>query len=70
MSTAGSATRAAYEPWAVVDAGASMARRKALALAVEVDDATAARTWVMSVTPRVEGSVRRSLAKASGEREY
>jgi hypothetical protein len=47
-----------------------MARRKALALAVEVDDATAARTWVMSVTPRVEGSVRRSLAKASGEREY
>lgn len=64
MSTLGSATSSLYDPYVLAELGPSMAWMNLAADSAEVEEATATISWRMSLTPRMAGSVRRSLAKA------
>ena len=64
MSTAASATSAAYEPCAAAPAAPTVARNRA-AFASDVDEPAATTRCTTSVTPRVAGATRRSRVKHS-----
>ena len=65
MSTLGSATSSAYEPYVLADDGPSIFLMKLAARSADEDDETATISCRTSFTSRVAGSVRRSLQKAA-----
>jgi len=57
ISTSGSLTSSAYEPYALAELGALTSSRKAVARETEEEDAAAATTCWISLTSRVAGFV-------------